>query len=101
MRSISMSMRSPPQNKFAVEDHGRHAEHAERLRFIDDAIVLGARRAVNVSPNLSPNHRPRRSRRKYPTAHQFRDRGSRIAGTPCHDRAGIAVTLREQHAALA
>ena len=34
--------------QFAVEDHGRHAEHTERLRFIDDAVVLGPRRALDV-----------------------------------------------------
>src|SRR6478672_11198484 len=26
--------------QFAVEHHGRHAEHAERFGFIDDAVVL-------------------------------------------------------------
>src|SRR6202012_1656320 len=29
-------------NQFAVEYHGRHAEPAERLRLVDDAIMLGA-----------------------------------------------------------
>src|SRR4029453_2295917 len=34
--------------QFAVEDHGWHAEHTERFRFIDDAVVRGSRRAVAV-----------------------------------------------------
>ena len=38
--------------QFAVEDHGRHAEHTERFRFIDDAVVLGPRRAVDVGLEL-------------------------------------------------
>ena len=38
-------MRSPPH----IEDHGRHAEHAERLGLVDDAVVLGTRGAVHIS----------------------------------------------------
>ena len=33
--------------QFAVEDHGRHAEHTERFRFIDDAVVLRTRRTAD------------------------------------------------------
>src|SRR5262245_31980813 len=34
--------------QFAVEDHGRHAEHAERFRLVDDAVVFCPRRAVDI-----------------------------------------------------
>src|SRR6185436_2360107 len=34
--------------QFAVEDHGWDAEHTQRFGFIDDTVVLGPRRAVDV-----------------------------------------------------
>src|SRR6476660_3318524 len=34
--------------QFAVEHHGGHAEHAKRLRFVNDAIVLGPRRSLDI-----------------------------------------------------
>jgi hypothetical protein len=34
--------------QFAVEHHGGHAEHAEGLRLINDAVMLSARRTVDV-----------------------------------------------------
>src|SRR3954452_16023867 len=34
--------------QFAVEHHGRHAEHAEGFRLVDDAIVLGACRSLGI-----------------------------------------------------
>src|SRR5256885_5196488 len=34
--------------QFAVEHHGGDAEHAERLRLVDNAIVLGPCRPVDV-----------------------------------------------------
>ena len=44
MRSINMSMRLLPQNNSPLKTMGRHAEHTERFRFIDDAVVLRTRR---------------------------------------------------------
>src|SRR3954453_12883332 len=34
--------------QFAVEHHGRHAEHAEGFRLVDDAIVLDACRSLGI-----------------------------------------------------
>src|SRR5258707_12683509 len=34
--------------QLAIEHHGGYAEHAEGFRFIDDAVMLGACRAVDV-----------------------------------------------------
>ena len=34
--------------QFAVEHHGRHTEHAEFFRFLDDAVDLGASGAMDV-----------------------------------------------------
>src|SRR3954471_22363565 len=34
--------------QLAVEYHGRHAEHAERLSLVDDAVMLGSRRTADI-----------------------------------------------------
>src|SRR5262249_36065483 len=34
--------------QFTVEHHGGNAENPERFRFLDDAVVLGARRSVDI-----------------------------------------------------
>src|SRR6202012_4844399 len=34
--------------QFAIEDHGGDAEHAERLRLVDNAVVLRARRSLGI-----------------------------------------------------
>jgi len=41
--------------QFAVENHRRHAEDADRFRLGDDTIVLAARRTVHIS--LECRHR--------------------------------------------
>ena len=43
--------------QFAVEYHGRHAEHAERFRFIDDAVVLLSRGARDISLEIARRSR--------------------------------------------
>src|SRR6185312_17225789 len=47
IRSIKWNSVPAPE-QFAIKDHGRHAEYAERLGFRDDAVVLLARRSFDV-----------------------------------------------------
>ena len=47
MRSINMSMRLLSQNNSPLKTMGRHAEHTERFRFIDDAVVLRTRQTAD------------------------------------------------------
>ena len=35
--------------QFAVEDHGRNAEYAERFGFIDDEVMFRSRRTMDIS----------------------------------------------------
>ena len=39
--------------QFAVEHHGGYAEHAERFGLIDDAVVFGPRRAVDIGLEIA------------------------------------------------
>jgi hypothetical protein len=57
MRSISMSMRSVPQNNLPLKHHNGQIEHAECFGFVDDAIVFGAHRSAHGARNPWPNRR--------------------------------------------
>src|SRR4051794_23293980 len=85
--------------QFAVEHHGRHAEHAEAFRLVDDAIVLDACRPLGVGLEFGC--------RAAELGDDGADRGEVveldlvIPETPEHRvviGAKEAVRLREQHA---
>ena len=52
MRSISMSMRSVPQNNLPLKHHNGQIEHAECFGFVDDAIVLNARIVLHMARKI-------------------------------------------------
>src|ERR1700744_4133759 len=85
--------------QLAVEDHGRHAEHAERLGLSDDLVMLRARGTGDISFEI---------RRRAAERHDHACYGREIvdlqivAPEPPEHRVMVspeeAVTLREQHA---